>query len=425
MFHKLIAILLAGTFISTASSCAPSNVGASNEEASSAEGPKDIRESPSDRGALHTRREFAVGKDGRPLIVPIVWDGDSFEFVLDTGATKTGFDVSLKSRLGDAVGKITSQTSAELAEFEVFACPNATVGGHALKGIETVFCADLQPLRYAVGKDIRGILGADFLRQFKVTIDFDNGRVQLDTSTTNETAPGDTSIPMTLDKWGRPHIMARIGGTKHQSLLIDTGAMDDTLRSDLFDALVETGMIATGTYQIGSTVGGIFVQRSGYVSTIDLEDFRVLGVRVARHSESSIGLDVLSRFHISLDFPNRKCVLRKGSRFDVPFSRATSGLAVIQMEGRKVIVNVRPDSPASKANLWPGDEIVAVDSQPTAELEMFALGQKLISAVGDEVELAIQRGSATFSVHLRLQDRLSNEARITRGGGAFNPSTRN
>ena len=130
--------------------------------------------------------EFRTGKDGRPLLVSVVWNGEPLAFLLDTGATRTGFDSSLKSRLGEPVGRTTLQTSAGLVETEEFACPDVTVGGLPLDGIETVFCTDLQRLRYASGEDIRGVLGVDFLRRFTVTIDFDQGLVQLCESCTTD-----------------------------------------------------------------------------------------------------------------------------------------------------------------------------------------------------------------------------------------------
>jgi hypothetical protein len=82
--------------------------------------------------------------------VPVVWNDESLIFVLDTGAARAGFDSSLKSRLGDPVGRTTLQTSTGLIDTEEFACPVATVGGLPLDGVETVFCTDLQPLRYAI-----------------------------------------------------------------------------------------------------------------------------------------------------------------------------------------------------------------------------------------------------------------------------------
>ncbi len=352
--------------------------------------------------------EFSTGKGGRPLLVPVVWNGEPLLFLLDTGAPKTGFDSSLKSKLGDPIGQITRRTSAGLVETEEFPCPTATVGGIPMDSVETVFCTDLQPLRYASGEDIRGVLGVDFLRRLTVTIDFDRGRLQLLETSQSNPAAGETWIPMDVDKSGRPHVIATIGNARYETLLVDTGSTGETIRSELYDALVQTGEIATGDPFGGMTAGGGFTQSAGYFSGLQVDRFSLGAIRVARHLENSVGLNWLSRFQVSLDFPNRRIMLRKGSRFDEPFSRATSGMAVVDVDGRKIVVEVRPGSPASSAGVQRGDELIVVGNKRAVQMDMFTVGKTLTANVGQTVDLTIARGSRTFSVSIRLADRLNS-----------------
>jgi hypothetical protein len=277
-----------------------------------------------------------------------------------------------------------------------------------LDGIETVFCTDLQPLRYASGEDIRGVLGVDFLRRFTVTIDFDQGLVQLCESCTTDIAAGEAWIPMDLDKSGRPHVSATIGDARNEALLLDTGATGDAVRADLYDALVRTGEIAIGDATVGSTAGGSFTQSSGYLSGLQVDHFQLGAIRVARHFENSVGLDWLSRFQVSLDFPNRRLMLQKGNRFDEPFSRATSGMAVVDVDGRKIVAQVRPNSPASAAGVLRGDELIAIGSERADQLDMFTVGKALTANVGESVDLTIGRQARRFSTNIRLADRLNS-----------------
>ncbi len=156
MRTRSIILLLSATLLS---------IGCSREPANDV----DAENSKKNTGVTldrENRSGFDTGKDGRLLLVTVHWDGEPLIFVLDTGAQMTCFDSSLKTRLGNPVGRVSLQTSAGLLDTEKFSCPDATVGGLALDGIETVLCTDLQPIRHAVGKNIRGILGADFLRRF-------------------------------------------------------------------------------------------------------------------------------------------------------------------------------------------------------------------------------------------------------------------
>ena len=291
---------------------------------------------------------------------------------------------------------------------EEFTCPDATVGGLPLGSVETVVCVDLQPLRHATGEDIRGVLCVDFLRRFTVTIDFDRGCVHLYESSTSDTEAGDAWIPVLVDKTGRPHVSATVGNARIITLLLDTGATGGTVRGDLYDELVRTGEIATCDTQVGVTVGGSFAQSSGYLSALHVDRFRLGDIRASRYHENSVGLDWMSRFQVSLDFPNRRIMLRKGNRFDEPFSRATSGMAVVDIDGRKIVVQVRPNSPASAAGVLRGDELIAIGSERADQLDMFTAKKTLTTNVGKSIDLQIRRGSRRFSTNIRLADRLNS-----------------
>lgn len=130
MCIRSISLLLSAALLSIGCSRTPSNTG-------EAENPRKASNAPVERDTRSAAAEFCTGKDGRPLLVSVVWNGEPLIFVLDTGAPRTGFDSSLKSRLGDPVGRITLQTSAGLLDCEEFACPDATVGWMAANILRT------------------------------------------------------------------------------------------------------------------------------------------------------------------------------------------------------------------------------------------------------------------------------------------------
>lgn len=291
--------------------------------------------------------------------------------------------------------------------------PDATIAGSlSLQTIETVFCTDFEPLRQATGKSIRGVLGVDFLSAFQVQIDFDRGALQLSEGKRGKAGIEHIVVPMSLDDRGRPHFTARVGKLENERVLIDTGATGNTIRAALFESLVKSGMITPDSNQIGLTVGGSFTQASGFVADMEAAGLHAKNFRAAQHDETSVGLNWLSRFKVILDFPNQEVLLAKGDLYDVPFSRATSGMAVVHMHGRKLIAKVRAGSPASQAGIWSGDELVAIDGELTETMDVFTVGQLLTSSVGRDVGLTIRRGIEPFSVRIQLADRL--EARAPR-----------
>lgn len=123
-----------------------------------------------------------AGPGGAALVVPVrVNDAGPFPFVLDTGATLTCLDEALVRELDlpDATGPVAlgggirGLGRVRLVELDSVALGDATV--RDLRG-----CAvDLAPMRQA-GLDVRGLLGLNFLKGYRLTVDFNAGSVRLD-----------------------------------------------------------------------------------------------------------------------------------------------------------------------------------------------------------------------------------------------------
>lgn len=123
-----------------------------------------------------------AGPGGAALVVPVaVNDEGPFPFVLDTGATLTCVDQALADelKLQDAVGAvgygggIRGMSAMRLVSIESVAFGSARVT--ELNGC----VVDLQPMQKA-GLDIRGLLGLNFLKAYRVTIDFEKQIVRLE-----------------------------------------------------------------------------------------------------------------------------------------------------------------------------------------------------------------------------------------------------
>ena len=115
------------------------------------------------------------GPGGGALLVPVHINGEGpFDFALDTGATLTCVDAALARRLGlpEASGiagtgvGIGSSGSVRFVEVDSFG-----VGAASAEALTTCVL-DLQHIRTA-GIEIHGLVGLNFLREFRVALDFD------------------------------------------------------------------------------------------------------------------------------------------------------------------------------------------------------------------------------------------------------------
>ena len=122
------------------------------------------------------RESFRFDPKEQLLIVPVRVGTKDYPFVVDTGCTGSIFDLSLRPHLGGPVGSERMRTTNGEISVDLFRPPDARVGSLTFTG-SPVGCRDLTPIREASGRSIQGLLGLDFLKEWIVRIDFDEGRV--------------------------------------------------------------------------------------------------------------------------------------------------------------------------------------------------------------------------------------------------------
>jgi len=116
------------------------------------------------------------------LLVPVFINGQGpFDFVLDTGATLTCLDQRLVDRLelptrrhGTAVGAGVEATG----RLELVRLDSVRIGGAGASDLSGCVL-DLAHTR-AIGVDIDGLVGLNFLRSFRVTLDFERDLLVLE-----------------------------------------------------------------------------------------------------------------------------------------------------------------------------------------------------------------------------------------------------
>ena len=339
------------------------------------------------------------------MLLPVAINRKTYLFCVDTGAWKTIFDQSLQAQLGDSLGRTTSATPSGYVEVELFACPSASVGSLDLSTVESVGCHDLSKIRYATGQEFYGILGMDFLRHYAIDFDLDSGKCRIWKS-----APKDWEkslpLPIEYDASSRPQVSLTLPGSKVENFVIDTGAISSTLRSNVFDELVRNSHMQLAISHYGVAMAGTFRTQSGYVSELKLESFIHRNMKLDRDPFSVLGMRYLSRYNVRIDFAAAKAYFSSGSRITKPEPIATSGLAILQMNGEKVVWAVEPAGPAATLGIVPGDVIVAVDGCDAREHDMVSLHEALTREPGASVPLKLNRNGWEYEVAVQLQSRL-------------------
>lgn len=123
-----------------------------------------------------------AGPNGAALIVDVHLNGQGpFPVVLDTGATLTCIDQELAERLdleevrGPALGRSIGGTG----RVRIVRIDSIRVGGTSVHDL--LGCAlQLDALQRVPGLEAEGLLGLNFLKSFRVTLDFERRVLRLD-----------------------------------------------------------------------------------------------------------------------------------------------------------------------------------------------------------------------------------------------------
>jgi hypothetical protein len=350
---------------------------------------------------------FPIARDGCPLIVPVTIRGKDYPFLLDTGADVVVCDTSLRPLLGAPLGKVKCTTAGDKTNLEVFAPPEAFLGKLQVSKDEAVPAFDFRKIREALGQDVRGILGMNFLRDYVVTLDFDHEAVSLrrqvgDTSTLGQ------AIPMSL-RGGVPSVFLDFQVIhKLNPFLLDTGAIttdSGLLNGDLFRALAKAGKLGD------AWPGGCGVTASGkkdlritaLVREVSVGPFHHRNLLFSGAAERNVlGLNYLSRSMVTFDFPSSTLYLQPGVRFNAPLDQPNrSGLGLLRVEGATVITGVEKNSPAEQAGIKVKDILLSVADLPADRGSLHPV-HNLLRCEGGTVAVKYRRGKEEREVSLRL-----------------------
>jgi hypothetical protein len=332
--------------------------------------------------------EFRVADNGDVLLLPVSIGGEQKLFLLDTGSEATICDASIRDKLERAI-----PTGAG----------RLFIGKLVLETLPSMQTMDLGKFRKVSGHDIMGILGMDALRRFVVQVDLDAGKVRF-----CETAGRDSGVALRLvnEPQQAPRVVAQLAGANAQEFILDTGMVgygSGALKAEVFQSVSNNGKLRPLKMSFDESVGGKSAQRNGRIESLALGDFNHRDLIFAKRKENLLGLNYLSRFVVTFDFPNRTVYLKRSTRFDASDAQDRSGLHIVREGERPVVESVDPGSPAALSGVCPEDEILQVSGRDAKRLTMFSI-RKLLCLPGDEIQLTIRRSDQEIICPISLSE---------------------
>jgi predicted aspartyl protease len=344
----------------------------------------------------------------------------SMKFMFDTGAsgsllsTRRAAALNLKSA-GDA--KVTATGGNAEGSF-------ATGVSLSVPGVKVLnqklFLLPLD-FPFCEGKDIEGILGYDFMKEFVVEINYATMTISLfDPASYRDKAHGEV-FPLIIK--GTPRIRARIalpGKPDLETLLeVDTGSDGVLTLNSPF--VKRHNLLSELTAQVANSdrgMGGESERFDARLGHLQLGRFKfeqpIVGFSTAAEGEGSmavadndgpLGNEIMRRFKVTIDDSRQRMLLEPSSHLSDPFESDMSGI-VIDAEGTNCrvfkIEGVAENSPAAKAGILPGDEIVAIDGKLANQFTSAGI-EKLLMQDGATRSLTLRRDGKERRVTIKLR----------------------
>lgn len=395
-------------------------------------------------GALRAQRELidlrrANGRVEVPfeyvndfIVVPVVLNRTlPLRFIFDTGAENT---IITHREITDILQvnysrRITLYGADMVTELEAYVAP----------GIDMLFNDQLRIASQAllvmgqdyfhfeenIGIDIHGILGADILRRFVITIDYQRRIITFEDPQKFTPPKGSTvqKAPVTFLRH-KPYLTTPASvvhpRTRDVKLLMDTGAGLALLLYAHTDSLLNMPVPLIRT-SIGHGLGGRLEGYVGRTAALTMGGQQLLNVitnfqeidstfllnSLLLDRDGLLGNHVLSRFHVTIDYVREAVYLKPNKNYRKAFTFDRSGISLIvtgPQLNTYIVLDVVVGSPADQAGVRKGDELRTINRIPAQVLGLDAVARLFKKKTGKKFKLLLRRGEERIVVDFALRD---------------------
>jgi hypothetical protein len=349
-----------------------------------------------------------------------------FNFILDTGV---GLMLITDPKLVDSINiaskrilKIAGIGEGDAFEAYVTSSLNVQIPGLVSYDVAAaILKTDHFGLSNYAGIPIHGLLGYEFFNNLAVKINFSDSTLSVSKSKNLKIFKRGSKIPITIED-RKPYIKAKIafadGAKTDNKLVLDLGAghalsLENTVERH---GLPEKFMAANLGVGLTGPVNGFL----GRIKELDIGKFKIKNVitafpqgdqfkGMAIKRDGNLGIGILKRFNVIIDYPDSVVYLKPGPNFQMPFEHDMSGLEYYSAGedfNRIIISRVEPGSPADLIGLEKDDEILAINLKPVVKMTLEQIDSIFKSQPDRSLLLEIYHDNKKDNVILTLKRRI-------------------
>jgi predicted aspartyl protease len=267
---------------------------------------------------------FRLAGGTQPLIlIPVeINEQGPFEFILDTGAGTSLLSVELSEKLKVKIlGSKQGQSAGGAVSVSLAKVESVAVGNARLTDID-VGIVDLKHIGAAVGAKIDGDLGYNFLKSFRVSIDYEKCQLRLDDPRRLDVfnRGGQTEVALRLASPAKPLILVDVHANRKGpfQFAIDTGTSTTAITPEVAKRLgVKGSPVGPGTTagaHVAVTAGVLdsFMVGGAKIDNMPVviaDFFAALSEAVGAKLDGIVGYNFLRNFNVVIDYPNERLTL--------------------------------------------------------------------------------------------------------------------
>jgi len=353
------------------------------------------------------------------IIVEVTLDQTlPLKFIFDTGAEHT---ILTKVEIAELLGmrynrKFTIMGADMKTELYAYLISDVNLKvGKLFSPRENILVLEEDYFQFeeVAGMEIHGILGANFFRQFVVEIDYQSKLITF-IKPKHFKSKKKKFQNMDIEVFrNKPYLYADMDivgdSSKQVKLLVDTGAsLPLLIYTDTDSSLQVPPNSIPGN--VGRGLGGYLFGYQGRVRTLAFSEFQ-LGDVVTSFQESDsisqivvlndrngiIGNKILKRFEIIIDYWDETIYLRPNKNYKTKFKYDRSGLVILasgNQLNKFIVQQVIKGSPADRAGIQKGDEIISINKIPVKAIGMVGIINILQKREGKKIKLVVKRERA-------------------------------
>lgn len=348
--------------------------------------------------------------------------------IFDTGAENTVlFDLHTAQNAGAVIdGKVQLMGADQSTPIDAYVCRQLNLyfpklGFSAMDVI--VLQDEVYNLKEITGRDIHGVLGANFFRGMIVQINYHKKHIKI--TRPERFSPPDESwreLPLTVIQ-DKPYLNLPTVVEKGKKIdllyLMDSGAAVPTMLHNNSHAELNLPEKHIRGH-LGSGLGGPLMGYVGRIEQIDWGPYEIKNLisgfqtlDSARLSDKNfvrnglLGNPTLRRFETILDFAREKVYYRKSKYFDDETGVDRSGAllyATGENHNRFFIKSILPNSPAAKAGLQAGDQLSKIGRWPAHWFSLSNISRRFQKKPGTTIPLTVLRNGEKIKTVVLLDD---------------------